>query len=72
MTNVNVGKDITIQALQQHFDAVNKQLERVPVEFPQLEISEDLSQKNIDDITEEMFSIKDYKSYDKISAPMIA
>ena len=57
---------------EQHFDAVNKQLERVPVGFPQLEVLKDLSVKNIDDITEEMFSIKDYKCYDKISAKMIA
>jgi len=76
LTRYKPGKLIHIlgdtHIYENHFDAVRKQLERVPVEFPKLEIIEDLSIKKIDDITEEMFSIKHYKSYDKISAPMIA
>jgi len=55
---------------EDHFDAVNLQISRVPVSFPQLEITEDIL--NIDSLNEDMFEIKNYNSYEKISAPMIA
>ena len=56
---------------EDHFDAVKQQLERVPVNFPILEINapDDLT---IDLLDESMFKIKKYKSYEKITAPMIA
>jgi thymidylate synthase len=56
---------------EDHFDAVKQQLERVPVNFPFLEINapDDLT---IDLLDESMFKIKKYKSYEKITAPMIA
>ena len=56
---------------EDHFDAVNQQLERVPVSFPQIEINAPHN-LDIDDLTEDMFNIKNYKSYEKISASMIA
>ena len=52
-----------------HLKAVNKQLERVPEKFPQLIISDKLS--DIDTIQEEYFTIKNYNYYPKITAPMI-
>ena len=55
---------------EEHFDAVNEQISRIPCQFPELEISEDLN--TIDTIQEEYFQMKDYKCYEKISAPMIA
>jgi len=55
---------------ESHLDAVNEQITRSPVNFPQLEINGKI--KNIDSLTEDMFELKNYKSYDKISAPMIA
>ena len=53
-----------------HLEAVNEQLSRVPVEFPQLIIKDPIL--DIDSLNEDMFEMRDYKSYDKISAPMIA
>ena len=53
-----------------HIDAVNKQLERVPYQFPQLLISDELS--DIDTIQEDYFIIQNYNHYPKIKAPMIA
>tara|TARA_Y100000817_G_C16862364_1_gene546420 strand:+ start:1174 stop:2628 length:1455 start_codon:yes stop_codon:yes gene_type:complete len=55
---------------EDHLDAVNEQLSRVPVQFPELEISGGLT--DIDSLEESMFSINNYKSYGKITAPMIA
>ena len=55
---------------EEHLDAVNEQLSRVPVQFPELEISDDLT--DIDSLDESMFCIKNYKCYEKITAPMIA
>ena len=55
---------------EEHLDAVNEQISRVPVQFPELEISDDLT--DIDSLDESMFSIKNYKCYEKIIAPMIA
>tara|TARA_Y100000590_G_scaffold426944_1_gene536608 strand:+ start:1405 stop:2859 length:1455 start_codon:yes stop_codon:yes gene_type:complete len=55
---------------ESHFEAVNKQLMRSPGKFPTLEIIGEI--ENIDSLNEDMFELKDYKSYDKITAPMIA
>ena len=55
---------------EQHYEAVTEQLDRVPVEFPELKIKCPIS--DIDSLSEDMFEIKNYKSYDKITAPMIA
>jgi dihydrofolate reductase / thymidylate synthase len=56
---------------EDHFDAVNQQLERVPISFPDLAINGPHN-LDIDNLSEDMFTIKNYKSYEKISAPMIA
>jgi dihydrofolate reductase/thymidylate synthase len=55
---------------EEHFDAVNTQLSRVPIDFPEFEIVKEVS--DIDSLDESMFDIKNYKSYDKITAPMVA
>ena len=49
---------------------MKEQLERVPYSFPELLISDELS--DIDNIKEEYFNIKNYNHYPKITAPMIA
>ena len=54
---------------EQHYEAVTEQLGRVPVDFPQLIIKDPIS--NIDSLEESMFEIRNYKSYEKVSAPMI-
>ena len=53
---------------EEHFCAVNTQLKRVPKPFPTLTISDTLT--DIDSITEDMFTIENYDSYSRISAPM--
>jgi thymidylate synthase len=53
---------------EEHEVAVLKQLKRVPKVFPTLTISDDLV--DIDGITEDMFTIEDYDSYGRITAPM--
>jgi thymidylate synthase len=55
---------------ESHLNAVNKQLERVPYSFPELLISDELS--DIDNIKEEYFIMKNYNPYPKITAPMVA
>ena len=51
-----------------HESAVLKQLKRVPKVFPILTISDELV--DIDSITEDMFTVEDYESYGRITAPM--
>ena len=76
MTRYRPGKLIHIlgdtHIYKNHIEPVNKQIERVPLKFPQLEILKDLSKINIDELKEEYFQIKDYKCYDKITALMSA
>ena len=55
---------------EDHIQAVKKQLTRVPIQFPTLDISDELY--SIDDIKEEYFTLHNYQSYPKISASMIA
>jgi len=53
---------------EEHYHGVNEQLRRVPKQFPELVISDEL--RSIDAIDDSMFSIKDYKCYSTIKAPM--
>ena len=73
ITGYKPGKFIHIlgdtHIYKDHLKAVNEQLERVPEKFPQLIISDELS--DIDTIKEEYFTIKNYNHYPKITAPMI-
>jgi thymidylate synthase len=55
---------------ESHIGAVKEQIKRVPYEFPELSVSDDLT--DIDDIKEEYFAMNNYKSWPKIMAPMIA
>ena len=55
---------------ESHMNAVKEQIKRVPYEFPELIVSDDLT--DIDDIKEEYFTMNNYKSWPKITAPMIA
>ena len=74
ITGYSPGKFIHIlgdtHIYESHLNAVKKQLERVPYSFPELLISDELS--DIDNIKEEYFIIKNYNPYPKITAPMIA
>jgi len=49
---------------------VEEQLERIPVNFPTLQISDEL--KDIDHISEDMIQVLGYQSYPRISAEMVA
>ena len=53
-----------------HIEAVCTQIKRIPYPFPKLIISDECN--NIDNICEEYFTIENYISHEKISAPMIA
>ncbi len=53
-----------------HLESVKTQINRIPYQFPTLEISDRLS--HIDDIQEEDFKLKNYNHHDKLTAPMIA
>jgi len=53
---------------EEHDTAVLLQLKRVPKLFPTLTISDRLT--DIDSISEDMFTIENYESYSRISAPM--
>ena len=55
---------------EDHIDAVKEQIQRVPYQFPELILSDELS--DIDNLKEEYFTIKNYTSYPKITATMIA
>ena len=55
---------------ESHIESVKDQIKRVPHKFPELSISDELT--DIDDIKEEYFMIKNYNHYEKIKAPMIA
>lgn len=58
-----------VHIYENHIDAVNNQLSRIPSKFPNLTIDEISS---IDTIKEEMFHINDYNFYPTIRAEMIA
>jgi dihydrofolate reductase/thymidylate synthase len=74
ITGYQVGRLIHIlgdtHIYESHLDAVKEQIERVPYQFPELSISNELT--DINTIKEEYFTFQNYKYHDKISAPMIA
>lgn len=74
ITKYNPGKLIHIlgdtHIYEDHIKSVKEQLTRVPVQFPTLDISDEL--QSIDDIKEEYFTINNYQSYPKIIAQMVA
>ena len=74
ITGYSPGKFIHIlgdaHIYESHLNAVNEQIERVPYSFPELLISDELS--DIDNVNEDYFNIKNYNPYPKITAPMIA
>ena len=53
---------------EEHYSVVYSQLKRVPKPFPKLTISDSLT--DINTITEDMFTLEDYTSYGRLSAPM--
>jgi len=53
---------------EEHYHGVIEQLKRVPKQFPTLTISDELI--DIDNINEDMFSLKNYQCYSSIKAPM--
>ena len=53
---------------EEHTTSVLQQLKRVPKPFPTLTISDNLT--DIDNITEDMFTIENYDCYSRLSAPM--
>lgn len=53
---------------EQHVDAVNQQLQRIPTLFPKITIN---PMKDVDEIQESMFQIDDYNPLSSIYAPMI-
>lgn len=55
---------------EEHLEAVTKQISRDPVLFPTLDINPFI--EDIDEIREDQFNINQYRSYSRLSAPMIA
>ena len=74
LTGLKAGKLIHVlgdaHIYEAHCEQVSKQLKRVPVSFPTIQISEELT--DIDAIDEHMIQIVGYQSYPRIRAPMIA
>ena len=74
ITGLKPGKFIHVlgdtHIYEDHVKAVKSQIIRVPDKFPSLTISDELT--DINNIKEEYFKITEYKSYPKITAPMIA
>ena len=74
ITGLTPGKFIHVlgdtHIYEDHVKAVKSQIIRVPDRFPNLTISDELT--DIDSIKEEYFKITEYNSYPKITAPMIA
>jgi dihydrofolate reductase / thymidylate synthase len=74
ITNYKPGKLIHIlgdtHIYESHIDSVKTQIKRIPFIFPQLTISDELT--DINEINENYFKLENYIYYDKITAPMIA
>jgi dihydrofolate reductase/thymidylate synthase len=74
LTGLKAGKLIHVlgdsHIYEAHSTQVTEQLKRVPVSFPKIHISEELT--DIDAIDESMIQISGYQSYPRIRAPMIA
>lgn len=73
LTDLKGGKLIHVlgdaHIYESHCEQVAEQLKRVPVQFPRIHVSDSLS--DIDQINEDMISIRGYKSYPRIRAPMV-
>ena len=71
---LNVGKFVHFigdaHIYDDHFDALEKQIEREPYEFPKLYITQ--SHSNINDYNEKSFLVKDYKFHNKLEMEMRA
>jgi len=77
LTGYQVGRLIHVlgdtHIYESHIDAVKTQLDRIPHQFPELIISDAVTElTDIDELKEEYFTIKNYEHHDKISAEMIA
>ena len=74
ITNYKPGKLIHIlgdtHIYESHIDSVKTQIKRIPYIFPQLTISDELT--DINEINENYFKLENYIYHDKITAPMIA
>jgi len=53
-----------------HLEAAQTQLQRIPVDFPSLTLSDELT--DIDQLHEGMVQLHGYQSYPKLQAPMVA
>jgi dihydrofolate reductase/thymidylate synthase len=77
ITGYQVGRLIHVlgdtHIYESHLEAVKKLIERIPNSFPELSISDAVTEvSEIDDIKEEYFTIKNYHHHGKITVPMIA
>ena len=77
LTGYKVGNLIHVlgdtHIYESHIEAAKTQLERIPHQFPELIISDAVTEvTDIDELKEEYFTIKNYDHHDKISAQMIA
>ena len=74
ITGYQVGRLIHIlgdtHIYESHIEAVKTQIKRIPYQFPELNISNQLT--DINTIKEQYFTLQNYKYHDRISAPMIA
>jgi len=74
LTGYQVGKLIHVlgdtHIYESHIEAVKTQIKRIPYQFPELSISNELT--DINTIKEQYFTLENYKYHDRISAPMIA
>jgi dihydrofolate reductase/thymidylate synthase len=74
ITGYNVGNLIHIlgdaHIYESHLDSAKEQLLRIPHQFGELMINDELH--DIDTIDEEYFTLKNYNHYPKITIPMIA
>ena len=74
ITGTKAGKLIHVlgdaHIYENHIEQAREQLTRVPVDFPEVSLSEELT--DIDHIREDMITIQGYTSYPKIGAEMVA
>jgi thymidylate synthase len=55
---------------QEHLETIKQQIERVPYDFPTVEIEN--KRENINDYTVSDFTVNDYKCHDTIKMKMVA
>jgi len=74
LSNLKAGKLIHVigdaHIYEDHVEQVKTQLSRVPVTFPTIQISDELT--DIDGIKEDMITITGYRSYPRIRGSMVA